>query len=89
MSDLSLVGIALGIVCGLVAVVYGLLRKADDRTEQRLDEHVRSDMEAHERLARVETQVEINTGEIKSVRDRTHKLEADAAYKRFKDRHDE
>lgn len=86
-SLLWLAGVAVSLILGLVAVVYAALRARDDRTEQRLDGHLKDAAEADQRLARVETQVSINTSELKSVRDRTHRLEADAAYKRHKARH--
>lgn len=86
-SLLWLAGVAVMVILGLLGLVYRTLHARDDRAETRLDEHIGEDVKAHERLARVETQVDTNTGEVKSLRDRTHKLEADSAYQRFIDKH--
>jgi hypothetical protein len=65
-------GLVAAIILGLVGVVYTSLRKSEERTDKRLDEHIYEDVKAHERLARLETKVEQHDVEIQSLRDRWH-----------------
>lgn len=59
------VGIALAIISGLIGIIYyaGQLRddKQDerfDRNEKEVDEHVKEDVRAHERIRAVEIKIE-------------------------------
>ena len=68
------------VVLGLLGLVYKSLERRGDKTEGKVEKHA-------ERLARIEPQVERNTEEIGGLRNRTHKLESDEAYRGFRDKH--
>lgn len=63
-----------GAFLGLVGVIYGILRSTQTKTDEKLDQHITQDVEAHERLARLETKVETLEEEVTSLRKRFHDL---------------
>lgn len=72
MSESAVWGLVATIILGLVGVVFTFLRGQDARTDERLDKHITADVEAHERLARLETKVETLDVEVKTMRERYH-----------------
>lgn len=73
--------IAITIACGLVGVIYWSGQSRDDkqdarfeRNEKTLADHVRDDIQAHERLRALETKVENHDREIASIRERWHDM---------------
>lgn len=76
-----LIALAVSIVCGLIGVIYLAGQSRDDkqdaraeRSEKALADHVRDDIEAHERLKALETKVETHDREIANLRERWHDL---------------
>lgn len=52
------------VALALVGAIWLLFRAKVERTEGRLDEHIKEDIAVHERTAVLESQVERNTAEI-------------------------
>lgn len=69
--------IALTILLALLGALWALFRRGVDRTERRLDEHIREDIQAHERLRALETKVESHEREIASIRERWHDMRSE------------
>jgi len=76
-----IIGIAAGIVCALVGVIYWSGQSRDDkqdarfeRDEKAFNDHSREDASMHERIVRVETKVETLEGEMSKVRDMRHDI---------------
>lgn len=69
--------IAIGICISLLGGFYALFRKGTDRTEERLDEHVKDDIQAHERLKAVEIKVDQLEREVAGIRERWHDLRSE------------
>lgn len=81
MDPWQIVALAVVIVCGLVGVIYWAGQNRDDKQDARfaLDEaafkeHVRDDVQAHERLKAVETEVANLKAEVSGLRQRWHDL---------------
>lgn len=64
--------VIVGALFALVGVVYAYLRSTQTKTDERLEAHVKQDIEAHERLARLETKVETLESEVSNLRKRFH-----------------
>jgi F0F1-type ATP synthase membrane subunit b/b' len=62
----------------LVGIIYAYLRATQTKTDDRLDKHIEHDVEAHERLAKLETKVERIEIELDGVRKRLHDAMDDA-----------
>jgi hypothetical protein len=45
------------VAIALVGTIYGLLRKAPERIEERLDDHIKEDVRVHERTAVNESEI--------------------------------
>lgn len=81
MSIEVLIGIAVTIVCGLIAVIYFAGQSRDDKQDARFErnergasDHVREDASMHERVVRVETKVEALEEEVGKLRDVRHEI---------------
>lgn len=81
MEAWQLVTIALGVICGLIGVIYYAGQSRDDKQDARFEkneatvkEHIRDDILAHERLKAVETKVETLQTEVKTLRDMRHDI---------------
>jgi predicted RNase H-like nuclease (RuvC/YqgF family) len=77
-------GAAIGIIVALVGVIWRTTEKRSDRQDDRFHNHVNDDVKAHERLARLEQQVETHEKEITGLRNRIHALKDDVAEKLHK-----
>lgn len=76
-----LIALAVSIVCGLIGIIYLAGQSRDDkqdaraeRNETALADHVRDDIEAHERIRALETKVDSHDREIANLRERWHDL---------------
>jgi chromosome segregation ATPase len=65
---------ALSVIGALIGAIWLLLRAKVERLEARLDEHVRDDINAHERLKAAETKIESLDREVTGLRERWHDL---------------
>lgn len=81
MSVEWVIGIAAGIVCALVGVIYLAGQGRDDKQDVRFDrnekdfsEHVKEDALMHERIVRVETKVEALETEVSKLREMRHDI---------------
>lgn len=66
--------LALTILLALLGAIVALFRRGTERTERRLDEHIREDTTAHERLRAVETKIDNIEREVAGLRERWHDL---------------
>lgn len=57
-----------------IGAFWALVRRGSERNEKRLDDHIREDVAAHERLRAVETKVDNLEREVSSLRERWHEL---------------
>lgn len=62
------------ITIALIGAVWLLFRAKVERTEARLDDHVKDDIKAHERLTAVETEVANIKQEVRALRDMRHEI---------------
>lgn len=65
---------AISIIGTLVGAIWLLLRAKVERNDSKIDEHIKDDIEAHERLKAVETKVENLEREVMGLRERWHDL---------------
>jgi hypothetical protein len=87
MDPWQIIGIAVVIVCSLVGVIYWAGQHRDDKQDARFDtdeaafkEHVRDDVDAHERLKAVETEVATLKAEVSGLRQRWHDLRGEITH---------
>lgn len=76
--------IVVSIAAGLVGVIYWAGQNRDDKQDARFDrdekalaDHVRDDIQAHERLRALETKVETHDREIAGIRERWHDMRSE------------
>lgn len=76
--------VVVSVACGLIGVIYWAGQQRDDkqdaraeRNESAMDEHIREDASAHERLRAVETKVENLEREVSLIRERWHDLRSE------------
>lgn len=76
-----IIGIAVTIVCALIGVIYLAGQSRDDkqdarfeRAEKSLDDHAKEDASMHERIVRVETEVQVLKVEVGKIRDMRHEI---------------
>lgn len=84
MSTDQLVGLAFALIAGLVAAIYGVLWRAIGNLEKQLGKHVDACNLDRAQQGADRAQVARNSDEIKSLRDRAHRLEAGEAVRRGK-----
>jgi molecular chaperone GrpE (heat shock protein) len=70
--DTPWVAIVFAVFAGLVGVIYFTLVKRDESTDKKLSNHINEDIQAHERIAKLETKVERAEDEIEGIRERWH-----------------
>jgi hypothetical protein len=87
MDPWQILGVAVGIVCALIGVIYYAGQHRDDKQDERaasnekaFDEHVRDDVAAHERLRAVETEVANLKAEVSGLRQRWHDLRGEITH---------
>lgn len=64
MSADVLIGIGATIIIGLIGVIYHLGHRRDEKQEEKLDAHIKEDVKVHERVTKLEVQVESMRREI-------------------------
>lgn len=81
-----LIALAVSIVGGLVGIIYWAGQSRDDKQDSRheknekaLTDHIRDDVEAHERLKAVETKVENLEREVSGLRERWHDMRTEVS----------
>lgn len=81
MSIEWILGICIGIVGGLVGIIYWAGQSRDDkqdsrfeRDEESLSNHLKEDASIHERVVRVETEVQNLKIEVGKIRDMRHEM---------------
>lgn len=81
MSIEWVIGLAAGIVCALVGIIYWAGQGRDDkqdarfeRDEKAVSDHIKEDASMHERIVRVETKVETLEAEVGKIRDMRHEI---------------
>lgn len=74
-------GVAIGVVLGLIGLVWGLIKARQDKAEERqeradgrLANHITDDISVHERVVRVETEVHTLKEEVRALRDMRHEI---------------
>ena len=81
-----LIAIAISIVSGLIAIIYWSGQSRDDKQDARFErdentvaDHIKDDVEAHERLKAVETKVEHLEREVSLIRERWHDMRSEVS----------
>ena len=70
--DTPWIGIVFAVLAALVGVIYVTLVKRGESTDKKLSNHISEDVQAHERIAKLETKVEHAEDEIEGIRERWH-----------------
>ena len=78
--------LAIGIAGSLVGIIYWAGQSRDDkqdarfeRDEKTVSDHIKDDVEAHERLKAVETKVEHLEREVSLIRERWHDMRSEVS----------
>lgn len=74
MSIEWVIGLSLGIIGALIGAIFLIGRARDDRQDETIAEHVHEDMKTHERVVRIETEVDVLKEEVKALRQMRHEI---------------
>lgn len=66
--------IAVTVALAIAGLIVKLATRGPDRTEKRLDEHIAEDVKVHERVVKVETEVDTLKDEVRSLREMRHEI---------------